>query len=318
MKTAGKGNTVAGVLYHNMVILLLLLMVAAMTVLNRNFLTLSNIMNILVEMSTYGVVTMAMTVAIICGEFDLSVGSTFALCAVIFIDLVNRAGILVAALAALAVGGAGGLINGLLVSKTHIPAFVATLGTMVALRGLALFYTDGQPVSSANNTIAYIGNGTFLGIPNLVIMFFAVLLATFYLLRYTRFGRNIYATGGNKTVAELAGIHAGFYKMMIFVILGLAAGLAAIMIGCRMSSGNAALFGLDLSMSAIAAVVVGGTSLSGGSGGVWKSLIGLLVIGVLFNALTLMGIQAYYQQLIRGLVVIVIVAADLYMNLNKK
>lgn len=318
MKTAGKGNTVAGVLYHNMVILLLLLMVAAMTVLNRNFLTLSNIMNILVEMSTYGVVTMAMTVAIICGEFDLSVGSTFALCAVIFIDLVNRVGIFAAALAALAVGGAGGLINGLLVSKTHIPAFVATLGTMVALRGLALFYTDGQPVSSANNTIAYIGNGTFLGIPNLVIMFFAVLLATFYLLRYTRFGRNIYATGGNKTVAELAGIHAGFYKMMIFVILGLAAGLAAIMIGCRMSSGNAALFGLDLSMSAIAAVVVGGTSLSGGSGGVWKSLIGLLVIGVLFNALTLMGIQAYYQQLIRGLVVIVIVAADLYMNLNKK
>jgi len=311
-------KTIERYVLHNMVLFILLAMVAAISFLNANFLTPSNLINILVEMSTYGVVSIAMTAAIICGEFDLSVGSTFALCAVLFISLIDHVGVFPAMLAAILCGGLCGLVNGILVAKAEMPAFVATLGTMVAVRGLALNYTDGKPISNSNQLIYNIGNGYFLRIPNLVVMFFIALVVMHYILRYTTFGRNLYATGGNRDMAELAGIRVPFYRMMIFVILGLASGMAAVMSGCRMASGNAALLGLDLSMSSIAGVVVGGTSLSGGSGSVWKSLAGMLVIGVLFNALTLLGIQAYYQQLIRGLVVIVVVAADILMNAGKE
>jgi ribose transport system permease protein len=192
---------------------------------------------------------------------------------------------------------------------------------MMSIKGLALFYTDGKPVNTPNGFIYDLGNGAlfkgrgFPGIPYLSIIFFAVLLLSFLLLRYTNFGRNLYATGGNYTVAKLAGINVDFYKLMIFVILGLAAALGGIMLGSRMVAGNA-LYGQDLSLSIIAAIVIGGTSLSGGSGGIFKTLVGLLVVSILFNTLMLLGVQAYYQQLAKGIVVIVVVSTDVYINRN--
>ena len=309
---------IRGFFTKNMVVILLLLMMLFMTIVNRNFLTLSNLTNIFIEMSTYGTITMAMTIAIICGEFDLSAGATYALCSVFFLKNLDTMGIFPAILVTVLIGAAVGFVNGFLVAKLDIPAFVATLGSMTYVRGIALLYTDGQPVSNANQAIYQWGNGSFLGIPNLVLTFLIFVVITECFLKFTKSGREIYAVGGNRKIAELAGINAQKSKLLIFVILGIAAGIAGVMISCRMASGSAALLGLNTSMSAISAVVVGGTSLSGGSGSAVRSLIGLLVISVLFNALTLLGIGAYYQQLIRGLVVIIIVAIDVYMSLNKK
>lgn len=300
-------------IFNRMVVVFLILIVIVMSFANRNFLTLNNIINIIMEFSVYGVVACAMTFAIICGEFDLSASSVFGWSSLLFIDLVNKIGVPLAFLATLACGTAIGLFNGLLVSKVKIHAFVVTLGTMMSIKGLALFYTDGKPVNTANDFIYELGNGTLAGVPYLTIIFAVILLISYFVLKYTGFGRNLYATGGDFTVAKLAGINVSFYKMMIFVILGFASAFGGMMLGCRMVAGNA-LYGQDLSLSVIAAIVIGGTSLSGGSGGVFRTLIGLLVVGVLFNTLMLLGVQGYYQQLAKGIVVVAVVSTDVYMN----
>ncbi len=314
----GKQIALRRTISKNMVIILLVFMVIGMTFVNSNFLTFTNITNIFIEMSTYGIIAIAMTIAIINGEIDLSVGSTYALCAVFFLKNLDTFGLSLTILLTVLIGILIGVINGILVGYLGIPAFVTTLGSMTFVRGIALFYTNGEPVSNVNQTIYNWGNGYFVGIPNLIIVFLLVVVITEIFLHSSNSGREIYAVGGNRKVAELSGINAKKSKFLIFVLLGMSAGIAGVIISCRMVSGSAALLGLNTSMSAISAVVVGGTSLSGGSGSVWRTLIGLLIISVLFNALTLLGIQAYYQQLIRGVLVIVIVAIDVYMSLNKK
>lgn len=316
-----KAAAVKKFILDRMIVVFLVLFVGVMSFVHDRFLTADNIVNITMEFAVYGVVACAMTFAIICGEFDLSASSVFGWSSLLFIDLVNKMGVPLAFLITLACGTAIGLFNGLLISKVKIHAFVVTMGNMMSIKGLALFYTDGKPVNTPNEFIYDLGNGAlfkgsgFPGIPYLVIIFAAALLISFFVLKYTNFGRNLYATGGNYIVAKLAGINVDFYKLMIFVILGFAAAFGGMMIGCRMVAGNA-LYGQDLSLSVIAAIVIGGTSLSGGSGGVFKTLVGLLVVSVLFNTLMLLGVQAYYQQLAKGIVVVAVVSTDVYMNRN--
>ena len=303
-------------LRNNIVVMALLFLIVIMSVASDKFFTPDNIVNILSQIAIYGVVAYAMTFAIICGEFDLSVGSLMAVVTILFTDFSKNYGILPAVLVCFAAGLVVGLINGLMVAKIKMSAFVATLSTMIALNGFSLWYTDGKPINYVNEAISDFGNGDFLGIPYIVYFFFATLIVAEVVLRYTKFGRGVYATGGNMNVAKMAGINVDFYKIIIFIILGITTALAGILLGARMSGGNA-LFGRDLALSVVAAVVIGGTSLSGGKGSAIKTLWGMLVIGVLFNALLILGVQANWQDVIKGAILIIVVSVDSYFAQSK-
>ncbi len=296
-------------LAKQMVPIVLVVMLIAFSIFIPNFCSLSNMVNILSSFSVYGVVTIAMAFALICGEFDLSVGSTMALASLIFATIVNENSFLIAFLAAMLSGAVIGAVNGFLVSKFSIPSFVVTMGMQITVKGAACFYTDAEPVAIYKELCYNIGNGSFLGIPYLVWLFFVLLLIAGAVLKYTAFGRGLYAVGGNYVMAQNAGIKAPMYKFMIFFILGIASALGGVMMACRISAGNA-LYGTDLTMAAISANVVGGTSTVGGIGNIWKTLLGLIVLYVLYNALMLLGIQAYVQQLIKGLIVIAVIVVD--------
>ncbi len=298
---------------NNIVVLALIGLVLIMSILSKSFLTVSNIINILTQVSIYGIVACAMTFAIICGEFDLSVGSLLAVVTIVFIDMAKNYGFIAAVAASLLIGALVGVINGFLVSRVKISAFVATLSLMVSLKGLALFYTNGKPINYVHDGMYNLGNGSFLGLPYIVYMFFGFIAVSHIVLKYTKFGRNLFATGGNMNVAKMAGINVVYYKFIIFVILGLVTSFAGMIMACRLNSGNS-LFGNDLAMSVVAAVVIGGTSLSGGRGSAIKTFLGMLVIGVLFNALLILGVQANWQDVIKGLILITVVSFDAFFS----
>lgn len=297
----------------SVIIFLALIIVVMAIVKPQSFLSVDNITNILIQIAVYGVVAFAMTFAIICGEFDLSVSSTFALSTILFIDLSQKIGIVPAIFITLAVGLIIGLINGVLVANAGMNAFITTMATMTALKGVALTYTDGRPINFNSDIIYEIGNGKVLGIPYLVIIFFIVFVVAQILLKNTTMGRNLYATGGNYQVAKMAGVNVRFNKMIIFVILGFMAAFGGILFASRINAGSA-LYGTDLALYCVAATVIGGTSLSGGSGSAFRTLIGLFVMGVMFNALTLLKIEATYQDAIKGFVLIAVVVIDALSN----
>lgn len=296
-------------LKNNIVVVALLVLVIIMSIATDTFFTFSNFINIFTQIAIYGIVACAMTISIIGGEFDLSVSSLIGVITILFTDFSRNYSILLAILVCLGTGVIVGLINGFLVAKVKMSAFVATLSTMLSLKGFALTYTNGKPINYANDATYNFGNGDLLGVPNIVLFFLGALLITFFILRYTRFGRGVYATGGNPTVAKMAGINVSFYKIMLFVILGVATAIAGILMGARLQSGNS-LYGRDLTMSVVAGVVIGGTSLSGGRGSAFKTLWGMLVIGVLFNALMILGVQANIQDVAKGAILIIVVSID--------
>ena len=306
---SGMKQNVSKILKNNIVVIALLLLVVIMSIVADTFFTVSNIVNIFTQIAIYGIVACAMTISIIGGEFDLSVSSLIGVITILFTDFSKNYGVLPAIAVCLAAGIVVGLINGFLVAKIKMSAFVATLSTMLSLKGFALTYTSGKPINYANNAIYEFGNGDVLGIPIIVLFFFGALLLTFFVLRFTRFGRGVYATGGNPMVAKMVGINVTFYKTMLFVILGVATAIAGILMGARLQSGNS-LYGRDLTMSVVAGVVIGGTSLSGGRGSAFKTLWGMLVIGVLFNALMILGVQANIQDVVKGAILIAVVSTD--------
>jgi ribose transport system permease protein len=308
--------TLSRLLRENVVVASLIVLIAVMAVIANSFFTLQNFNNILTQIAIYGIVSFGMTIAIICGEFDLSCGSLLGVVTILFTDIAKRMNVGAAVLVCAGFCIVIGLINGVLVAKVKMSAFVATLATSIALRGFALNYTSGKPINYVNDEINRFGNGSVLGIPIIVLFFIGTLLVAMYVLRYTKFGRGIYATGGNIEVARMAGINVSFYKIAIFVILGLTTALAGILMAARLSAGNS-LFGSDLSMTVVAAVVIGGTSLTGGKGSALKTLWGMLVIGVLFNALMILGVQANWQNVLKGAILIAVVAVDASFSKKK-
>jgi ribose transport system permease protein len=300
------------------VFIIFLLFAIVIGILKPNFLALPNVKNLFLDISVYGVVACTMTIAIICGEFDLSATSTFIWSQILFCTLLNRWGStvwgIIASFAVTLVSGIIiGSINGIIVTRLKVNSFITTMGMMVMVRGLALVFTDGNMVSTTNQFIAKVGTGTLLGIPYLIYIYVVFVAIAFYVMTYTRFGRNIYATGGNVNVAKLSGINPLFHKYMVFVIVGFAASLAGIMLVSQVRAGSVQ-YGVDLSLTAVAATVIGGTALSGGNGSVVKTFFGMLVLGVLYKALIFLGLQAYYQNLIKGLVLVAVVAVDAYLS----
>lgn len=308
--------SLANFVKNNIIIVALVAAILVLSLTAQGFFTMNNLTNIMLQISTYGIVAFAMTISIIGGEFDLSVSSLMGFTTLLFTDIAKKSGVFPAILLCLAVGLAVGLLNGLMVSRLKMDAFVVTLGMMMFIKGLALTYTDGRPNNFPNEALNAFANGSFLGIPTITWFFLATFLIVDILLRHTRFGRNVYATGGNVQVAQMAGINVAFYKMMLFVILGLCTSISGVLMSMRLSAGNA-LYGSDLTMSVIAGIVIGGTSMAGGSGSAVRTFWGTLFIGVLFNGLQRLEIQASWQNVIKGAILVAVIATDCLMAQRK-
>lgn len=298
-------------LTNKAVLLVFLAFIIVVAVIKPSFLVPSNLQNIFMDISIYGVVACGMTIALICGEFDLSASSQFMWAQILFVTLVNSINPPAAILLTLLSGIVLGSVNGLLVTLGKISSFITTLGTMTIYKGMCLVFTDGGMVNTTNEAVIAFGNTTFLGVSVLTWIFIAAVVLFSLIMKYSVFGRRIYATGGNIESARLAGIKTKFYKYIIFVILGICAAVAGIMFVTMIRAGSV-LYGTDLAMTAVAAAVIGGTSLSGGHGTIWGTFIGMLIIGTLYKALIYLGMQAYYQNLIKGAVVLIVVVMDVY------
>jgi ribose/xylose/arabinose/galactoside ABC-type transport system permease subunit len=281
------------------------------SILSPHFLRMGNIMNVLRQVSIIGVIASGMTFVILMGDFDLSVGSLVALSGVVVALLqVNLGfGTILSVIGALIFITLLGLLNGILIVKLHVPAFVATLGMMSAARGMALILSDGYPISGLTESFRTIGAGYFLGIPNPVIIYFASILISYVVLSRMKFGRLVYGIGGNIEAVKLSGINTDKYRIMIFGISAFAAAVSGIILAARINSGQPTA-GTGFELDVIAAVVIGGTSLSGGKGGVIGTFFGALLVGVLGNGLNLLGVSSFYQQLAQGIVIVIAVMAD--------
>jgi ribose/xylose/arabinose/galactoside ABC-type transport system permease subunit len=210
-----------------------------------------------------------------------------------------------------------GTINGMLIAFLRMPAFVATLGSMYTIKGLAYYITEQKPINTTNEMLAAIGKINIADISIVPIVFLVVLGVLFWFMKYTKAGRAIYATGGNYEVARLSGINVKASKIIAFIISAVSASLAGLMYCTRVYSG-AATYGSDLTTWSVAAAVIGGTSMSGGYGSVPRTIIGVLLMGILFNALTLLGVDGSWQRFIRGAVMVVVIMFDVISKMNKK
>ncbi|MBE9472184.1 MAG: ribose ABC transporter permease [Chloroflexi bacterium] len=293
------------------IILLTICLIFALT--SSNFLTASNLLNVALQTSIIAIVAIGMTFTILTAGIDLSVGSLMALSGALAAGLAVRqglgtyGGIGLALLAGMVLG----VVNGLLIIKGGMPPFVATLATMAVGRGLTLVYTQGRPIAGIEKDFIFWGTGRLLSIPVPVILMAILTLIAFVVLRHTRFGLYVYATGGNEETTRLAGVSPNWIKLAVYAISGFTAALGGVLLTARLWSAqpNAAV-GWEL--DAIAAPVLGGVSLFGGAGSIGGTLVGAFIIGVLSNGLNLLGIPSYYQQIIKGVVFILAVMLDLF------
>jgi ribose/xylose/arabinose/galactoside ABC-type transport system permease subunit len=255
-----------------------------------------------------------MTFVILSGGIDLSVGSMVALSGVV-LGSALQAGVPVPAaiLLGLATGAACGLVNGLLITRGGLPPFIATLGLMSIARGAALLFTDGRPISGFDAGFRTLSTGRPLAIPAPVLLMAIVYLVAHFVLTRTTFGRYVYAIGGNEEATRLSGVRVGYYKTLVYVLSGVTSAIAAVTLTARLNSAQP-IAGLMYELDAIAATVIGGTSLLGGSGTLVGTLIGALIMGVLRNGLNLLGISSFLQQVVIGGVIIAAVLVDSMLN----
>jgi inositol transport system permease protein len=327
------------------IFLILILMIVGFGLLNNVFFKPSNLINIVRQMSIIGLLAIGVTIVIITTGIDLSLGSVLALSAVVasgfaqsldfftansmdpffvqrFGFSISQYPVVVPVLAGLAVGTLCGFINGLIIAKTKIPPFIATLGMMTSARGLALLYADGRPISNLTENYKVIGQGLLFedalspGIPIPIVILFVMAIIASILLKHTKFGKYVYAIGGNENAAVVSGINIDKYKIMIYTFAGFLAGLAGIVLSSRISSGQPGL-GVSYELDAIASAVIGGTSLSGGIGSIPGTIVGAMIMGVLKNGLDLLNVSAYWQQIIKGAIIVVAVVLDQSKNRKK-
>lgn len=284
-----------------------------------SFFTRQNIFNVLRQISTNLFLACGMTMVIILGGIDLSVGSIIALSGCVSAGCVARYSIPlpVALLIGLAIGLLVGMFNGFVISKTTIPAFIVTLATMNIAKGLAYVYTGGSPVRVMSEEWRFIGAGYIGIIPTPVVILLFVLLITAIIMNRTKMGRHMYAVGGNPQAAKFSGVKVAKVKFFVHAFSGLMAGLAGIVLASRMYSGQPTA-GEGAEMDAIAAVVVGGTSMAGGSGKIGGTIIGGLIIGVLNNGLNLLNVNSFWQYVVKGIVILLAVFIDYVRNKGKK
>ena len=288
----------------------LILLVTLLSLRTPHFLSVSNLLNVMEQTSINAVIAVGMTFVILSGGIDLSVGSVLALAGVVLASALRAGGPVPVAIAAgLCAGAACGLLNGLLITRGRLPAFIATLGMMSIARGTALVFTEGRPISGFEAGFRQISTARLAGIPAPIVITVVVYAAAHFLLTRTRFGRYVYAIGGNEEATRLSGIGAAFHKTMVYVLAGVASALAAVLLTARLNSAQP-IAGINYELDAIAATVIGGTSLSGGVGTLHGTLIGALIMGVLRNGLNLLGTSSFFQQIVIGIVIITAVLVD--------
>ncbi|WP_407390838.1 ABC transporter permease [Carnobacterium jeotgali] len=297
--------------------LALIVLIILVTIVNPSFIAPTNLLNLLRQVSTNALIAFGMTFVIITGGIDLSVGSTLALSSALMAGAI-ASGLdpILAMVLSLLTGTIFGAVNGLLITKGKMAPFIATLATMTIYRGLTLVYTDGNPITGIGDSFIFkfVGRGYLLGIPFPVVLMIISFILLYILLHKMTFGRKTFAIGGNEKASFIAGIKNDRIKTGIYALSGLMASLAGIIITSRLDSAQPTA-GTSYEMDAIASVVLGGTSLSGGRGRLVGTLIGALIIGTLNNGMNLLGISSFYQQVVKGIVIIIAVLLD---RKNKK
>ncbi|MFS9164426.1 ABC transporter permease subunit [Streptococcus mitis] len=294
-------------------VIALIILMAVITIINSNFLTANNLLNLLLQVTSNALIAFGMTFVILTGGIDLSVGSILALSSALTAGLLGSGmPVTLAILISLILGCILGMINGLLISYGKLAPFIVTLATMTIFRGATLVYTNGNPITkglSDTFLFQFLGQGYIVGIPFPVIIMFIVFIVLYALLHKTAFGKSVYAIGGNEKAAFISGVKLNKVKIIIYSISGIMASISGLIITSRLSSAQPTA-GASYEMDAIAAVVLGGTSLSGGKGRILGTLIGALIIGVLNNGLNIIGVSAFWQQVVKGVVILIAVLID--------
>ncbi|WP_342541443.1 ribose ABC transporter permease RbsC [Heyndrickxia sp. FSL K6-6286] len=289
-----------------------IILVVIVSILNPSFLQPLNILNLLRQVAINALIAYGMTFVILTGGIDLSVGSILALSSALMAGMmVSGLDPILAIIIGCLLGGVMGMVNGLLITKGKMDPFIATLATMTVFRGLTLVYTEGNPITGLSDSRLFqlFGRGYFLGIPVPAITMIIAFIILYIILQKTPFGRKTYAIGGNEKAALISGIKVPRVKIMIYSLAGLLSALAGAILISRLDSAQPTA-GTSYELDAIAAVVLGGTSLSGGRGKIFGTLIGALIIGTLNNGLNLLGVSSFYQMVVKGIVILIAVLLD--------
>ncbi|MGI6403126.1 MAG: ABC transporter permease [Oscillospiraceae bacterium] len=290
---------------------LIVLFVAMSTIKTDTFLTTSNLMNILRQSSTYAIMAVGMTFPIITGGIDLSQGSLLAVVAIVAGMIIRDTGsIFLAVIAGLAIGAAIGILNGTVIAYLEMPPFIMTLGTMRALRGVALLLTKGSPIDIKVESFRFMGTQSFLGIPLPAYMFVLVAIAAQFILSKTATGRYIFALGSNVEAAKISGVKIVRNRIKAYMFSGICVAIASLLYISRLGSAQP-IAGEGYEMEAVAATVIGGTSIVGGEGSAMGSIIGAVVVALIRNAMVLLQISTYWQSIVIGLVIVVSVSIDI-------
>ncbi len=297
-------------------LIVLLAVIAGISLFSDRFLTLPNFLNIMRQVSINALLAAGMTMVILLGGIDLSVGAVIALAGAFSAGALLGTGCaFLAILAALAIGALFGLINGAFIAWAKLPPFIVTLAMMALIRGLTLVYTQGRPIIVDSTAYEIIGGGHIGFVPFPVVLMLIVYLILHLILGNTKFGRLIYAVGGNEQTCRLSGINIERLKLAVYGLAGFLSGMAGIVLTSRLTSAQPTA-GMGLELDAIAAVILGGTSLSGGKGKISGTLIGVFMIGVLANGLNMLGVSPFFQDVAKGLIILVAILFDRVLNIT--
>ncbi|PYG87939.1 putative xylitol transport system permease protein/inositol transport system permease protein [Ruminiclostridium sufflavum DSM 19573] len=306
-------------LFKNIIFITFGLMVLCLSIFTDTFFSVTNAQNILRQSAMIGILALGMTYVIITSGIDLSVASSLALSSCVAASFSSTAGTVfplpVAILIGIAVGGIVGGINGFVISYLGINPFIATLGIQTAVRGVTLVYTSGRPINDLTDEYVSIGKSFIFGIPTPVVIFIILAVIAWFVLAKTKYGRYIYAIGGNEKAAIVSGLNVKKLKASTYFINGCIAAVAGIVLSARVAVGSP-IAGEAYDLQAITAVVIGGTSTAGGTGSILTTVVGVLIIGVLNNGMDLLNVSGYYQKVITGLVVLLAVIIDRH-NVNR-
>jgi ribose transport system permease protein len=304
------------IINKNGILFIFLLLCILLSIITPGFLSWVNILNVLRQSSIIGIMAIGTTFVIIGGGFDISVGSTLVLTAAMCVGLQYYMHWGLAIVLVLIMGALIGLFNGFLAAKIHIPAIIATLGTMTIIRGLAYLYTGGYPLYVEAPDFAFIGTGYLGPIPFPVILLIIMVAFWQFILERTRLGRYTCALGGNKEAARLSGVQVDYYHILTFVVGGLMAAMSGVVYASRLLSVTP-LAGQGYELDAIASTVIGGTSVSGGEGSVVRTLVGVLLLTIIANVFNLMGIHIYVQYVVKGAIILSAVGFDTYSKFRQ-
>jgi ribose transport system permease protein len=288
-----------------------------LSVTSSSFLTKTNLLNVVDQQTSLGIIAVAGTLVIIAGGFDLSVGAMYALGGVLAAQLANHIGVPAGLILAVLAGCLLGMVNGVAVGVFRINPFIATLASGIIFGGLALIVSNESLITVTTSSFQTFGNAEFLGVRLTTWIFIGIALAMGLVLQRTKFGRYVYACGGNEEAARLSGINVGMIRVAVFVLSGLASTLAGALFAARVGVGDSSV-GTALTLSAVAAIVVGGTSIWGGEGAIWRTMVGLFFLALINNGFDLLGVDVKYQQIVQGTIILVAAGVDAYARRQRR